>query len=53
VLNPARYSSDLDRDDQIDVQLVLGQPGWQFGLACGSFRVDAPFFGAAPHVETC
>jgi hypothetical protein len=29
-----------------DVQLVLGQ------LMCGSFRVEPPFFGAAPHVET-
>jgi hypothetical protein len=74
VLNLPRYSSDLDRDDQIDVQLVLGQRGWQFvgslphavagrrcrtrcpggsDLACGGFRVEPPFFGAAPHVETC
>jgi hypothetical protein len=48
-----RYSSDLDRDGHIDVQLVLGQPGWQFELACGGFRVEPPFFGAAQHAETC
>ena len=61
---PLPASPQHAHEHEEDFQLALGQPGRQLArsplhavacgsdLACGSFRVEPPLLGAAPHGET-